>query len=247
MLLLIFSPPPLNIVVFTHAGGSPRHGPNTRWYFLGSSLLKYGYKTHIVSCSSFHKYFHLPSFSSLFHEEVINGIVYHWVKSTPYRRRGFFQVLNQFIYTFLAIFYIPRLLFLKVSYVVASSPHPFVYFPAYILARLTNSKLIYEVRDLWPALLNQLNVITPYHPYSRLLSSTEYLAVKSSSVVVSVKQDEYIYFNTVYNLPLQRHHFIPNGFLPQPSLTSLSPPLSLADIVGSRSSCRIYWFSVFLL
>ena len=201
-----------NIVVFTHAGGSPLHGPNTRWYFLGTVLQSRGYRVNIVSCSFFHKYRKLPQIRYLFKQELISGVLYHWIRSTPYTGRGVLQVLNQLIYTFLSLLYIPFLCRLNISCVVASSPHPFAYIPAFILSFLTKSKLIYEVRDLWPTVLNQLNVISPSHPYSLFLKATERFAVQTSSIVVSVKQNEYQYFHSSYGLPKSRHKCVPNGF-----------------------------------
>ena len=66
----------MNIVVFSHSGGSPYHGPNMRWYNIGKYLVKTGEDVTVVSSSFFHKYFNSPTIIGSTRLEKIDGINY---------------------------------------------------------------------------------------------------------------------------------------------------------------------------
>ena len=120
--------------VISHSGGSPYHGPNMRWYYLGRSLKFHGVETVIISSSYFHKYFSPPKFEGNEKIEFIDGLRYFWLKTRHYRKRGYSQVLNQFDFVRKALRKNADLSKEQPDIVVASSPHPLVFFPAWKLA-----------------------------------------------------------------------------------------------------------------
>ena len=118
------------ILVVTHAGGSPYHGPNMRWYNLGLSLKSIGIETNIVSSSYFHKYYVQPALSDVHKQEIIDGIEYNWLKTNTYRVGSIFQIFNQLLFVYRCFTNINNITSTIPDLVVASSPHPFVIFPA---------------------------------------------------------------------------------------------------------------------
>lgn len=210
------------LLVITHAGGSPHHGPNMRWYYLGQALKEIGVEVEIVSSSFFHKYVSPPDLSGSLETSSINGLTYHWLRTSPYKNRGLSQVFNQIEFVFrcyqFARFFASR----KPDLVIASSPHPFIIFPARYIASITGVEFIFEVRDLWPELLVQLGAFSRWHPYVVALSFAERLGVKNSKFVISVKPGDGDYFYERYGLQKSRFYYIPNGFLP----SDLESPIS---------------------
>ena len=83
------------ILVITHAGGSPFHGPNMRWYYLGLALKPLGVDVEIVSSSSFQKYISPPRVETALETCKVGPLTYHWIRTRPYRVRGVAQVINQ--------------------------------------------------------------------------------------------------------------------------------------------------------
>ena len=210
----------MRILVMTHAGGSPSHGPNMRWYYLAQALKQIGVNVEIVSSSSFHKYTSPPVVHAGYSTEEVNGIKYHWLKTRPYSRRGFPQVVNQLEYVVGCYRFYQHFLNYQPDIVLASSPHPLVVFPARKIAKKCNARLVYEVRDLWPEVLLELGSFGRWHPYILMLKFAERYGLKCSDHIISVKPGDYDYFNKEYNLPAERFSYIPNGFLPETSLHS---------------------------
>jgi len=199
------------ILIINHAGGSPYHGPNMRWYNLGLALKKENIEVSIVSSSYFHKYYSMPDSPSQLHVEVIDGLRYNWVKTRKYCVGSFFQIFNQFEFVIKCYIHKNKIMEFKPDIVFATSPHPFVFLPANSIAKKLNIPVIYEVRDLWPELLIQLSSKLKFHPYIWLLRLMERYAIRTADAVVSVKEGDYQYFESFYNKKLKKFLFIPNG------------------------------------
>ena len=206
-------------MLLTHAGGSPHHGPNMRWYYLGQALKEHNIQVDIVSSSSFHKYINPPAIDQSLETQEIDGLTYHWVKTGSYKGRGIHQVRNQLEFVAKTWLHAGKLSQLQPDIVVASSPHPFVVYPAVSIARRAKARFFYEVRDLWPAILLELGSFSRRHPYILANKAAESYAVKHAEKVLSVKPGDFDYFANEYALPKNRFAYIPNGFLPdeQPS------------------------------
>ncbi|HET8691164.1 MAG TPA: glycosyltransferase family 4 protein [Steroidobacteraceae bacterium] len=201
------------LVVFTHAGGSPHHGPNMRWYYLGQALRPLGWQVEIVSASWFHKYVAPPTLANGGTEDV-DGLTYHWMRTRPYPGHGLGQVLNQWDYVRGAWRFAGADSRGAAHAVVASSPHPFVFLPAWRFARRRGALLLFETRDLWPLAIRELGGYGRMHPYVVLLGVMERFAARRADALVSVKPGDWKYFAERYGIARERQHYLPNGFLP---------------------------------
>ncbi len=232
----------MKVVIFTHAAGSPRHGPNLRWYYLGQRLRELGCEVTLVGSSYFHKYIEQPAGKGLLDEVSIDSLRYLFLRNIRYK--GLIgRLLNQMLYPFMALLWV---LFQgkheNADIVVASSPPPFCIFAARKLAKKTNAALIYEVRDLWPMVIQELSNASSNNPYIRLLWATEKYAVKHSDLVVSVKPGDGDYFYKTYGLPPERFSWQANGFLPQEQ--DIAPAELSADtelIIGYVGAMSAYY------
>ena len=206
----------MRYLVVTHAGGSPYHGPNTRWYYLFRAFLdsEQPVEANIVSSSNFHKYLKPPLISEGYDAQLIDGIRYHWIKTKPYKKRGIGQIWNQFQFVFGCWKFRHKIEKIRPDVIIASSPHPFVVFPAYHLSRALSVPLIYEVRDLWPQVLIELGGYSRWHPYIYLLGLAEKFAVRHSQLIFSVKPGDFEYFCDHYGLDNSKFRYLPNGFFP---------------------------------
>ena len=218
------------ILVVTHAGGSPYHGPNMRWYNLGLSLKRIGIETNIVSSSYFHKYYVQPALSDVHKKEIIDGIEYNWLKTNIYRVGSIFQIFNQLLFVYRCFTNINNITSTIPDLVVASSPHPFVIFPAKYIAKKFDIKLVYEARDLWPEVLIQLGRCSIYHPYAILLRFTERYALNNADFLTSVKQGDKDYYERYYKKKIKNFKFLPNGL----SKDSIKPTAISIDFCRLR-------------
>lgn len=217
----------LSVVVFNHGGGSSQHGPNMRWYYLARALKSRDVRVKIIASSYFHKWFSFPVVRGLFGKGDVNGVDYVWLRSNKYKSR-ILQIVNQLIYSVSSFFLSSLVVKDAVDVVVASSPHPFMVFAAKRLAKKKKAAFVYEVRDLWPLVIQELSGASSNHPYIRLVAAAEKYAIKHCDVVVSVKPGDGEYFYEKYGFDKSRFHCMPNGFLPE--------EISSADMVSSDSS-----------
>lgn len=200
------------IWIINPTAGSIYHGPNMRSYYIARNLLLRNYQVAIITSAYFHKFFSLPKVEQLFTTESLDGIKYCWIKNKRYRHRGLVHVISQLNFALILFFKFKKLKLFKPDIILVSSPHPFGIFAGLRIAKYFNIKLIFEIRDLWPLLLQQINRLPWFHPYILILSLTERYAYKKADHIVSVKPGDYGYLRSRFALPEDMFSYIPNGF-----------------------------------
>ena len=86
------------------------------------------------------------------------------------------------------VFFLPFSL-KKPDVIIVSPMAPFPIFPAWVLAKVYDAKLIYEVKDIWPLSLVELGGFSKKNPLIRLMSWFEKFALKKSDTIVSNLQN----------------------------------------------------------
>lgn len=201
-----------NILIINPTGGSPKHGPNMRSYNLAKNLIAKGCKVTVISNAFFHKFHKLPITKSLFTKESIGDVEYIWVKTKPYNKRGFHQILNQLQFSLVLFLKFKRLKLSNIDCVICSSPPPFAIFPAKKIAKYFDVKLIFEIRDLWPEVIRELSGVSSYHPYIMFLKYAAKFAYREADNIVSVKKGEIEILNQKYGVSESKFNYIPNGY-----------------------------------
>jgi glycosyltransferase involved in cell wall biosynthesis len=141
--------------------------------------------------------------------EWIDGIrvLRNWLYATP--NRGFaLKTLGHlsFMVTAFAMG-LPRLG--PVDVVIASSPTFFTAISAWVISRLKRVPMVFEVRDLWPAVFVDLGVLK--NPaLIKLLEALELFLYRQSAAVVPVTE---AFRQAIVNrgIPAEKVHVIPNG------------------------------------
>ena len=194
-----------NIWIINEYAGSPHHGMEFRHYHLGKQLINWDYSINIISSHYSHLFKKLPEAPS----ENINGINYTWLKTLNYgASRNKMRVLKWLIFSF-KIFTLPFKL-KKPDVIIVSPMAPFPILPSWILAKFFKCKLIFEVKDIWPASLIELGGVSPRHPLILLMSWFERFAIKKSDIIVSNLPDYALHIKE--NLQLNKAvEWISNG------------------------------------
>lgn len=195
-------------------------------------------RTTIIGASWFHKYINKPSVTGFYSRNNNSNVEFVWCLSPSYSGK-LFQIFNQLVYTLLASIYAIFSKNKECDLVVASSPHPFTIFPAYIHAKLTHATLVYEVRDLWPLAIMQLSGKRSI--YFSILKFVEAFAVRKCDYIVSVKPGDINYFRDSYGFDLDRFIYIPNGYLPAPADSEQSEASSSKFVVGYCGAMSSYY------
>lgn len=201
----------MNVLIISHAAGTPEIGPNMRTYYLGKNLCEAGHIVDIIGSGNFHKYSHSPLINSEYTKKVVDGINYHWLPTYEYKKRNHHQVINQLDFIFQGLKRKALWMNLNPDIIIASSPHPFCIILAQTIAKKCASKLIFELRDMWPEIIIELGKFNSLHPYIVMLNKTVKHAYKISDAIVSVKEGDLKYISENYTTK-GNLKFIPNGF-----------------------------------
>lgn len=202
----------MKILIINPTGGSPYHGPNLRSYNLAKNLNLRNCKTTIIANSYFHKFYNLPVINNWIDKELIDNIEYYWIKSIRYKSRGFLQILNQIIFAIRLRFIFDKFRNNKFDVIIYSSPTPFAIISGVQLAKKFKCKLIFEIRDLWPMVIQEIGNFSNFHPLIMILNWFEKYAYKNSDHIVSVKPGDINYIKRKYGIENSKLSYIPNGY-----------------------------------
>tara|TARA_B100000886_G_C20423710_1_gene492864 strand:+ start:943 stop:2148 length:1206 start_codon:yes stop_codon:yes gene_type:complete len=198
-----------NIWIINQYAGSSNHGMTFRSYFLAKEFIK-RHRVTIFSASFSHVMSNPPLVSKTYTKENIDGVNYLWLKVPIYKQsKSLGRLISMFIFLY-------RLFFLNVKkcdtpdVIIVSSASPLPIWKAYFWARRFNSKLIFEVRDIWPLTIMELGGFKKINPFVILLQITENFAYRVSDYVVSVLPKAFEHMK-YHGLDLPRFKYIPNG------------------------------------
>lgn len=198
------------IWIINQYAGSPHHGMNFRSYYLAKELINEGSEVTIFSGSFSHLFSNSPQVSSTFTKESLDGIDYIWVKTPKYEASKSFKRLVSMLIFSLKLFLFNPFSLKKPDVIIISSLSLFPILNAYLWSKLLKTKLIFEVRDIWPLTLIELGNVSKYNPLVLLLAWLEKLGYKKADYVVSLlpKAKEHM---IAKGLDEKKFIYIPNG------------------------------------
>jgi len=201
----------MNILYINHYAGAPKYGMEFRPYYLSKEWVKRGHNVIMVASSYSHVRSKNPDLKNKICVEIIDNIIYIWFKTLKYKGNGLKRVLNILDFIFLLFRYSNDLMKkYNPDIVIASSTYPLDIFPAYFISKIKNSKLIFEVHDLWPLTAIEIGGYSKWHPFIVLMQFAENFAYKNSDYVVSILPNAYEYMKS-HGLPYFKYIHIPNG------------------------------------
>jgi len=170
--------------IHPYAGG-PGVGRYWRPYYFAIAWMQRGHQVDVI----------LPSFHHLMDAEKVppathsdKQVNYRYLPSIRYKKNGFDRLISMFFFS-LCIF--PWGLYSatkngRPDLILYSSPHPYGFLPAWLLARLLRARIFFEVRDLWPLSMVELAGVSPHHPLVAFTAGIERLAYQLADKVISL-------------------------------------------------------------
>lgn len=242
-----------SIWFLTHAAGTPDLGPNLRVYSIAKELVRRGFRCSIVGSSTFHKYSHRKVNAGRRAEETITGVRMVWLPTREYQHGSANHVLNQLEYPWRLYREWRNLSLPRPDVIVASSPPPFVAFAAANLGRKLEVPWVFEMRDLWPLVIEEISGLHGMHPYILLLKATERFAIRKADHLITVKPGDSEYLFGQYGRN-DKTTYIPNGIDPETlrsddlgSITVESLPKGGTRFVYVGSLTRYYLLEEFVV
>ena len=196
-----------HITIINQYIGSPYHGMEYRHYYLAKNLIEKGYKVTLISGSYSHLFSTLPKVEKSFTKENIDGIEYIWIKVPKYKSsKSIGRIWNMLYFTW-------KLNFLKnipSSHIIVSSPSLFPIKYGYKIAKKFKTKILFEVRDIWPLTLIELSNLEDTHPLVKFMTHYENFAYKKADKVISLLPTAKEYFETK-GMSSEKFFYLPNG------------------------------------
>ena len=190
---------------------TPETGIGNRHYYLAKELAKRGHKIYLIGASYNHILRTPRNLKDDYRIDNISGFKFVWVKVPRYEHnQSKIRVLNWFIFTW-KILNLSKIIPDKAHTILYSSPSLVPFLGAYFLAKKLNSKLVWDIRDLWPLTLIELGKISRLNPFILFLQWLENFACRKADFIIS---NIPLAFNYLLKKGVKKSSFswIPNGF-----------------------------------
>ena len=201
----------MKILIINHYAGSPRLGMEFRHYYLAKEWIKQGHEVTIIAASHSHLRNTQPSVQNDLQSTEQSGIRYVWIKTPAYSTNGK-RIFNMLIFVTKLLKYSKKIAKIyNPEVVIASSTYPLDIYPAYNIAKVSLSKLCFEVHDLWPLSPMVIGGYSRYHPFILIMQGAENYAYKHAEIVVSLLGNAEKHM-IKHGLKANKFVHIPNGF-----------------------------------
>lgn len=184
--------------IINQYASTPETGRAVRHYYLAKELAKRGHKVYLIAASYNHLLLTPPYLKDDYRVDDISGFKFVWIKMSRYAHSySKIRVLNWFIFAW-KILKLSKIISDKANTILYSSPSLVPFLGAYLLARKLNSKLVWDIRDLWPLTLIELGKISKLHPFILFHQWLENFACRKSDFIIS-------------NLPMVYNYLLKKG------------------------------------
>jgi len=154
-----------------------------RGYMLLRELANSGYKC-LIFASDASEYSSVPDIRTCYHEEIIEGLSFWWVRTFKYAGAKSFKRILSWLHFEWRLFRMPKAALPVPDAVIISSLSILTIFNGFLLRKKFGCKLIFEIRDIWPLTLTEEGGFKHFNPFIVGLSVVEKLGYKYSDVVV---------------------------------------------------------------
>ncbi|MDP3312600.1 glycosyltransferase family 4 protein [Lutibacter sp.] len=200
------------IWVLNQTAGKPDSGWGERHYFFSKYWIQKGYEVKIISGSYNHLFLNQPKISkkTFTVENVEDGISFCWVKIPMYDGASIFKLWSMLVFAF-KLFFLSSKLIGKPSVIIVSSMPIFQILPGIFLKwKYKTSKLIFEIRDLWPLTPIHLSGYSKFHPIILGMSWLEKIGYRKADSIVSLLPNAFNYIDKISG-DTSKSHWISNG------------------------------------
>ncbi|MCB9252281.1 MAG: glycosyltransferase family 4 protein [Flavobacteriales bacterium] len=198
------------VYIINQFAGKSDSGWGERHYFFSKYWKDAGYKVYIISGSYNHVFNKLPDAPNAYNFEPTDAAEFCWVKTPVYNPKSVMRFWSFLVFSWKVLF-LPVSKMGKPDVIVVSSMPIFPIFSGYILKKRNKaSKLIFEIRDIWPLTLNLLGNVSKWHPLSLFIGWFEKFGYKKADVIVSLLPNAAQHFDEVAGAG-HKFKYIPNG------------------------------------
>jgi glycosyltransferase involved in cell wall biosynthesis len=209
---------------------SPDLGAGGRYYYLAKELSANGYEVLLVTASSTHISRVPNDINNVYTRRVVNKIELIYIKTFRYNHSSSKKrIINWLVFAW-RVSRLFKFVNTKPDVVIISSPSLISFIGANSLAKRFKSKLIFDVRDLWPMALVEIAGFSNNNLLIKLMQLIENSAYKKSDIVLS--SIPYAFEHMVaHGMDRDKFHYLPNGFDKEELINKERLKNSVRDII----------------
>lgn len=227
------------IWIINQYGSLPSTGMGGRHRHLSRELVNLGYKVTLISARWTHGTRDEEAAEAAPQSEKFEGFRFYRIPVSKYKHaHDKKRIINWFAFAW-RIRKLDELLDERPDVIIYSSPSLVPYLTAYRLARRYDSKLVFEVRDIWPLTLMQLGGFSPRHPFIRFMQWIEDFAYEKSDAVISNLEGSVEHMKS-RGLSEDRFTWVPNGYSKAELDQTISADPKIIDAIRNQSFSVTY-------
>jgi glycosyltransferase involved in cell wall biosynthesis len=212
-----------NIWIISQYSSTPETGIGGRHYYLARELARQGHEVHLIAASYTHLLRRCPDVDDKYRITKSDGFNFVWVKTPVYSNANSFRrILNWFLFS-RRLGGLPKVIDGCPDTIIYSSPSLVPYLGAYRLAKRFGSKLVWDVRDVWPLTLIELGGYSRWNPFVVFSNWIESFACKTSNHITSNLPYAIDHLSTK-GASRDKFDWIPNGYCAEEQLKAVPLP-----------------------
>jgi len=194
---------------FLSAYDQPK-GQSSRTYDYAIELTKLGHKVTFFT-SSYNHFTHaeLLKPGEKWREDWFGNVRTIWLKTIPYKDNGFWRGVNMLSNAWRA-YWVGKSLKETPDVIFGPSVPLFTGLSAFLLSRQKKCYFCFEVRDIWPQALIDLNVLSKNNPITWLFGRIETFLYWHANRIIAVLPFAYRHI-CQYGIPRGQIFWVPNG------------------------------------
>ena len=202
----------MNILIITKYASSEFEGIETRIVSIAKKFVSYhNAKVTLVSSDSnigavFKKYKYIYNLEKISNIDIIRIKTLKYFKTTSFRR-----ILSWFDFE-MKVFFMPKKYHNKPDVIIISSLSLLTIINGYFLKKMYNSKLVFEIRDIWPLYLEVEMGFSKYNPIIILLGLIEKFGYKKSDLIIGTMPNLKSHITNAYDIRNKKVECIPFGY-----------------------------------
>jgi glycosyltransferase involved in cell wall biosynthesis len=161
----------------------PKYGTAPRLFYLAKGFISLGHKAILITSDANHfaKY---PETDKTYNHEEVEGVSVCWIRTRKYRKTASISRILSWLDFERRLFFFDAKTLPKPEVVIVSSLSIFTVLFGIYLKRKFSSRLVFEVRDIWPLTMTEEGGFTRWHPLVLLIGLIEKLGYKHADLIV---------------------------------------------------------------
>lgn len=173
----------MNIWCVSKYASLPSYGAGARLFYLAREFKKRGHEALLITSDANHLA-NFPETANRYNYENIDNLEVIWIKTKKYAKTASISRVLSWLDFELGLFFLKRNRLPKPDVILVSSLSIFSIVYGWVLKKRYKSKLVFEIRDIWPLTMLEEGGFSPWNPLVLLIGLLEKFGYKVADLIV---------------------------------------------------------------